>query len=219
MKKLMTLALLALVTTQSFAGTFGCKKEYDAKFEAMNNRSDLIPVGGLAAGFLVPVTVATLGAGLIITAPIAVAALILNPASWLLQMKHDDKIYAGHSVLLETQYTREDVLKMAQRRFEDAAIFDTKTKLAKLNKGRVRLGLPEITLREYLVQNPLSEFNPEAHMSAIDVFAESLNKRFGTNHSPEEIESKVRELAQDKTFCQKKVLTINKIMEITSKRL
>lgn len=223
MKKLMTAVMATLITGQVFASEYVCQASYKAKIDKIDKlESDsTIPLLQIGGGFLVPVGLGMAGLGTIVAMPVALAiggSFVVRNIIWL--PAHSESYLTASSVIGEAVRGRESVIAGYERSHYYWGTYLAAAKLQDINKKREEIGLPKISLSDYLKENPIPRFDPTTVVTSVDELVKKMNEDQPGTFSYEVVVAKIKELSQDDTFCPgDKPKGIKKLTKILKEQL
>ena len=203
MKKFIVLALATLISGQTMASNFTCETQYDAQIKKYEkaNYSGVIPSVQIGGSFAVPVGLSIAGAATLAVLPVGVAIGVSMFARNYWLEKKISSFQMAEAVILEAVLGREEILRKAEELFLSLELMVAKDFLKRINERRAQIGLPEIKLEDYLLENPLPAFDPNSVKFATDDLVKKMNMNEPGKYTFESVSQTVKELAEGDALC------------------
>lgn len=203
MKRFIVLALATLISGQTMASNFTCETQYDAQIKKYEkaNYSGVIPSVQIGGSFAVPVGLSIAGAATLAVLPVGVAIGVSMFARNYWLEKKIGSFQMAEAVILEAVLGREEILRKAEELFLSLELMVAKDFLKRINERRAQIGLPEIKLEDYLLENPLPAFNPNSVKFATDDLVKKMNMKEPGKYTFESVSQTVKELAEGDALC------------------
>ncbi len=224
MKKLTLLTLATLISAQAMAADYVCKDAYETKINKLQstmNKIESVAVPGLFGAMGVGGAIAVAGA------TVAALPIIFGPfvvgigGMFVLDHKHQSLVEAS-SVIIESAESESESDAYASSLLYKYYLSVRIRELEIINDKRAKIGLPKLSLNEYLEQNPIldSQIGDDKIDTMMEVLIRKINKSTGRSYSYGEVETLVKALAMTNAFCpDNKPVGFRRLVKIVKKHL
>lgn len=201
MKRLIVLTLATLISSQAMATDYVCKEAYESRLDALATKQQKQitknDIAGFGGGFLG-------GAIALAGAPLLMLPVFMTGGLYVIisENRLNNKIQSfgdTQNVLTESVTSREEAMEGLKKSHAKYYKYFASMRLETINLKRVQAGMPVITFADYIKENPIPDFRPSEHQTAMDKLTAIFQRTLGNTY--EEVASAVKDLAQTDDLC------------------
>lgn len=207
MKTLITATLLSLLSFSAVAQDYACRGAYDKEIAKQEKNARIFGKRmfyGLLGGSIVEsafFSTTIIAGSLTVYTPVSIGFFVAG-TGWMFYQSDKLQSHLDAKSAIEEAFTgKEELLDRAEGAYISVENYRAEKKLRKINKKLKREGKPELSLEDYLKENPIAEFNRDAVKTPLTEILGKLNKKRSTKLSYDDLSRLVQSQSQDMTFC------------------